>query len=305
MLMNTSTLTTPLLVKNAQGNTLSTATGFWYRRQPDGELFLVTNWHVVTGRKPSAPNISETGAVPTSLHGMIHEEVGQGKSADPLIHEDRVVHFELPINDEDGERPRWFEHPTFLHRVDVVALRMGQIAHPSGKGLVLRAVGDPNFLDLNPFFSTRVTDDAFVLGYPWGLRGGGDALPIYKRGTIASEPTLSQAGLPRFLIDCRTASGMSGSPVLATRPATGQPLGVGRSPVFGRAGAFVGVYSGRLLPEDLGASAIVNDTIAQRARDEISEIGVVWRSEVIAAIVNNNRQGSKLSEIIGLQMGGE
>ena len=48
-------------------------------------------------------------------------------------------------------------------------------------------------------FGGSVTDDVFVIGYPLGLSGSSSvrgAMPIYKRGSIASEPELNYDGLP-------------------------------------------------------------------------------------------------------------
>jgi hypothetical protein len=56
--------------------------------------------------------------------------------------------------------------------------------------------------------------DAFVLGYPRGMSGGGH-FPVWKRATIATEPDIDLDGLPRFYIDTATREGMSGSPVYA------------------------------------------------------------------------------------------
>ena len=52
-----------------------------------------------------------------------------------------------------------------------------------------------------------------VIGYPYGQVGG--PFPIWSKGFIASEPDLDIAGLPVFLIDCRSRPGQSGSPVWA------------------------------------------------------------------------------------------
>ncbi len=51
-----------------------------------------------------------------------------------------------------------------------------------------------------------------IIGFPFALTVEG--FPVWTRGAVASEPALNYDGLPCFLIDSRTRSGQSGSPVL-------------------------------------------------------------------------------------------
>src|SRR5690242_7246944 len=51
----------------------------------------------------------------------------------------------------------------------------------------------------------------FVIGYPQNTE---NFYPIWKSGTIASEPNLMPLGIPFFYIDATTRKGMSGSPVV-------------------------------------------------------------------------------------------
>ena len=102
-----------------------------------------------------------------------------------------------------------------------------------------------------------------IIGYPNGLSAGGK-FPIWKNGHLASEMDLDYNGLPIFLIDATTRSGMSGSPViirdsgLVLMEENSQP---------GMFTKFLGVYSGRI--------------------DKTSEIGRVWKPKVILDIIHN------------------
>ena len=59
----------------------------------------------------------------------------------------------------------------------------------------------------------RVGAEVFILGFPLGLTVQGP-LPIWKRGSIASEPLVAiDNNLPIFFVDAATRHGMSGSPV--------------------------------------------------------------------------------------------
>jgi hypothetical protein len=295
MYNNTSLAVVPLRVKGVSGQTLSVATGFWYRRSQTEQPYLITNWHVVTGREPASPSRSRNGAVPVSISTSVHAEMGE--SADgPLIHPAVTVNVTLAINEPDGEEPAWLEHPTLKFRADVVAIPVPDLERAKPK-LSFSAFGDAGMLNPHPLFEPNVTDDVFVIGYPWGLTGGGAAMPIYKRGSVASEPALPQAGLPRFLIDCRTASGLSGSPVMAVRSVFGDKIGPGGEARFGRGGGFVGIYSGRLLSREAGSIADAAGAERDRAEQEISEIGIVWQRRVLEEILNAGARGSKLSDL--------
>jgi hypothetical protein len=98
-----------------------------------------------------------------------------------------------------------------------------------------------------------VTDDVYIVGYPFGLDHG-FYWPIWIRGTVASEPSLNftykDEQYPLFLVDSRTRAGQSGSPVFLPRrhftDLTTDPEALPRS-------RLLGVYTGRINAEsDLG-----------------------------------------------------
>ena len=96
------------------GQQLATATGFVTVHH--GAHFLVTNWHVVSGRHPADGSlISKTGAVPhevTVLHNLVGKLGYWTSKVEPLY-------------DASGD-PLWLEHPVHGRRVDVVALPITQ-----------------------------------------------------------------------------------------------------------------------------------------------------------------------------------
>src|SRR4051812_28778574 len=88
----------------------------------------------------------------------------------------------------------------------------------------------------------------FVLGYPEGMIGPGRT-PIWKRGSIASEPGYNWRDKPSFLIDTATRNGMSGAPVVARHSGVlnlGLGPGLSRDSIIGTVTKFVGIYSGRI-----------------------------------------------------------
>lgn len=99
-----------------------------------------------------------------------------------------------------------------------------------------------------------VSDDVSIVGYPLGITGG-EGLPVWSRGTIATELDFDHDGLPMFLIDSRTRPGQSGAPVMwysshGMIPVEGGwQLNDGTAPPL----TLLGIYSGRINDQsDLG-----------------------------------------------------
>ena len=114
--------------------------------------------------------------------------------------------------------------------------------------------------------------EAFVLGYPRGMSGGGH-FPIWKRATIATEPDFDLDGLPRFYIDTATREGMSGSPVYAQEVGYWLPEGEtdqGKASI-GKGRRFVGVYSGRLGADD----------------EFKAQLGIVWKESALISLIES------------------
>jgi hypothetical protein len=237
-----SLVTAPVHVISASGIVLSKATCFFYKQDAKWS-YLVTNWHVVTGRDPLRPQNSRTGAVPARLRLLLHANVGA-----KTINSIRKIPFEIEINDSTGDMPTWSEHPTHKYKVDLVVMKIENDEKFKGDVTCSYLSEYPDFQ--NDFFPS-VMDNAFVIGYPWGLTGGDPVLPLYKRGSVASEPIVDFGSLPRFLIDCRSSEAMSGSPVLCTSSGLWAPNGVTFSSVVGTVENFAGVYSGRLKAVDV------------------------------------------------------
>ena len=203
-------------------NALAGATGFIVEHA--ARPFLVTNWHVVSGRDPSTNQpLSEDGALPDTLGIWYHikDRLGTwGRRWEPL-------------KNEDGS-PRWLEHPQG-RRIDVVAL---PVTVDDEIQLYPLDLGLANIdLLLSP------AEPVSIIGFPFGLASGGK-FPIWKTGHLASDIDLDYDGLPTFIVDATTKPGMSGSPVVARR------IGMYRSSqamqMGGSATRFLGIYSGRI-----------------------------------------------------------
>jgi hypothetical protein len=227
------------------GNLLSTATGFIVEHQ--GKLFLVTNWHVLSGRNAETDKpLSSTGGIPDEVRIAHHlkNRLGtwqfQGES----------------LVASDGS-PLWLAHPAGS-KVDVAALE-------------LKNVRD-NF-QVYPFDLTLAGADIHpqpampisVIGFPLGLRPNA-FFPIWKTGHIATDPDLDHGGRPAFLIDATTRNGMSGSPVVIR--ISGPYMNSRSEMMVGIGGVqtrFLDIYSGRIHDD--------------------AEIGCVWRPHVISELL--------------------
>jgi hypothetical protein len=125
--------------------------------------------------------------------------------------------------------------------------------------------------------STHVGSQVFITGYPYQHYEGW-MLPIWKRGSIASEPLWPFDDKPMFLVDSKTSPGMSGSPVFR-RDFGAIPLQNGQI-VHSKGGTeFVGVYSGRIA----GPNMIDLD------------IGYVWAAYLINELFESSFHYKKLA----------
>ena len=120
---------------------------------------------------------------------------------------------------------------------------------------------------------SRVAQDVFVLGLPLGIMKTG-VFPVWKRGSIVTEPDYPVNDMPCFLLDTATREGMSGAPVIRRASAYDQRGGgsiIAGAPVT----QVVGIYSGRYVGE-LGEA----------------QLGIVWKYELIDEILKNPAPGS-------------
>lgn len=233
-----------LYVIQAKGDqNLGMATGFVV--QKGDKYYLITNWHVVSGRNPKTNQVMDpTGLTPDAL--LIWHN---GKQLGSWSRKKEALY------DEKGTR-RWLEHKEKGRDVDVVALPLQN----TGDDITLYQF-DLSLANVN--MVPEVAMPVSIIGFPLGFTSAG-FFPIWKTGHIASEPTLDYQGEPLFLIDATTRGGMSGSPVVlrSTGPYKTKD---GNMAISSNMTLFLGVYSGRL--------------------SENSEIGRVWRPHLIDEIL--------------------
>lgn len=205
--------------------------GFLWRNSD--KTFLITNWHNVTGcNADTGEEMAEF--IPTHLSCEFRcSQIDEGGSVSRS--------HELPIFDEE-DKPIWIEHP--LGRlVDVVAIPF-ECELPDGYQLDVI-----NERDFEKTWQPRIGDDGFIVGYPEGVFGP-DFTPIWKRGSVATEPSLNYQEQAVFLMDTIGNKGLSGSPVI------GRGSGVHKKDrngdgwtetnIIGTWENFIGIYAGRV-----------------------------------------------------------
>jgi hypothetical protein len=237
----------------AEDTLLAPATGFLVGIP--GDYWLVTAWHVFSGRRSDDGTIMDPDEFcPDYVRVRFAGEEDGGFA--PV---DQV--YEL-YDGEFQQGPRWRSPAD--RRIDIAALHIG--ATPEAVVEAFLPNTWPTLRDLFPperraeqgieadvELPLRITDRLFVLGFPFGDVGTWP-FAVWTVSPVASEPLAGWNGLPGFLLDSRTREGQSGAPVLMhVRP--GEPVVVGGEAIVHDASvtALVGVYSGRInKSSDLG-----------------------------------------------------
>jgi hypothetical protein len=235
---------------------LHMATGFIY--QWNDIRYLITNWHVVTGHNYETK-------VPMTKSGRF-DELGL------VLYNQEGNLIKISLNLYDNDEPLWFEHPSFLEKVDVIAIplldRRGE-SHP-----IINKIG---FIDQNITvgFNTKLS----ILGFPKGLEANGT--PIWTDASIATEISIPINGVPKILLNTNTINGVSGSPVILC--AGNGPYSSGTNFIWNgvEKGKIIGIYSGRRI-----------------LKDELNEIqvqyGIVFKENVIEEIIIGQRRGQNM-----------
>jgi len=240
--------TTSLSLKILNDETsIGTATGFILEK--GNKHYLVTNRHVVLacGLDSRAENVG--GWICANKLAILHYQTSNQGMSWRWVVEDIV--------DAHG-RPLWLEHPTLKGKADLIALPLVHTEnvqfHPIN--LELRKTD----LVVSP------GDPVSIVGFPYGMAETA-GLPIWKAGTVASDPDVNFNERPMFIVDTTSRPGMSGSPVYAVRTgAYRSAAGELQMATNGVATKFLGVYS---------------------EQNVNAELGGVWKAEVVVAIYDS------------------
>jgi hypothetical protein len=241
------------------------ATGFFWRLSE--KVFLITNWHVVTGLNMMDGKAIGNHWVPERI--ILRYFTKRASQPDGL-HTMTVPDVNLPLF-EDFHRPYWVQHPmAYEWNVDIVALDVTDKLAEAG----VVCVNDYTYPRLYHFAGSEI----FVLGHalPENTNAYPVPFPIWKRGSIASEIIVPWNTRPAFLIDSRTSKGMSGSPVFAR---VFGPAAYGDGSIHSDnilVSEFMGIYSGRLFDDENNAS-----------------VGLVWHRNLIDQLLSEPVSGSR------------
>ena len=262
---------------------LGSATGFIYKYGQT--VALVSNWHVFAGINPITGVGHRTGYHPNRVEFTLNVAGDERNSA--LIRAEKA---QLSV---DGGECKWWRHGGYIDEsgkkriVDIGVLVLNEqlpdfeeirdnIISVAAQVIVNVDENDEplNYEQGYP----RVASDVVILGYPRGLTKQG-VFPVWKRGTIASEPLWNLEGnIPAMLVDAVTREGMSGSPVfyfgsdITTASGEGGPLGSPAHEPW-----LIGVYAGR--------DGVTGDEIAMA-------LGRVWHKRLLDEIIHDPVPGT-------------
>jgi hypothetical protein len=208
-------LTTVRITTWLGAGSLSSATGFFYRR--DSRLFLVTNRHVLV----DVPS----NHFPDRLEIEVHTD------ARDLT---RYVVFSIPLY--GNGLGLWRQASDSAGTVDVAVIEIEVDRLP--ETAVLQAF-EPAHLELHGEAVT-IGDALTVIGFPLGFHDTIHHLAVARSASIASAYGVRFQQQGYFLTDARTHRGSSGSPVLRRRRNADDP---GASPLSWQ---LLGIHSTRM-----------------------------------------------------------
>lgn len=268
--------TTPVEILSMDGEdaVLSHGTGFFWHH--GGRDWVVTCWHVMTGRNPFTGQLmSKKGLIPK----RIRVSGWKIRSVDSCNVEFMRSTFRYDLPDAAIEG---LSKPTLINGkvVDIVAFPIPDNfamsldlneAHKKQYGTLEARLNKLSFDKIQ----SSAGDECVILGYPL-QNFTGLFFPIWKTGSLATESNMSLDGYPAFLIDAATSSAMSGSPVLR-RSAAAVSVDKSTNIVKEHRGyQIAGVYAGRLQSKELEHLGIGYAWFASLIPDVIEACASMW-----------------------------
>src|SRR5712691_1347710 len=260
--------TTPVVLLKADVE-VSQGTGFYYvgKFEDKQVIFLVTNFHVITGHAPleKKPHIGD------NIVFQFHKSTE--KPAD-------LQNVRMPLFTKSAQ-PVWIQSAS----VPEADLAIIPIPAEAFKDCKLSCLSKEWITSGN--MKLRPTTPITLIGYPYGYFDRTNALPIWKTGSIASEPDIDFEGKPLLTIDVSAFPGMSGAPALAIAYGIYETEDGGST--AGGARRFVGIYASmqmlreqKFLEEFHGNKPQLGITLA-----ESLQIGHVWKARLVDELVSN------------------
>lgn len=261
-----SMITTPVLL--LKGETLvSQGTGFYYALQtPKGSIiFLVTNHHVLTGYAPN----EDKPPIGDNIAFYVHKDADNPSNTNEI---------RFPLFTKDN-KPIWLNSKE-LPEADVAVIP-----------IVSSLIADAKVFGISDNWTSgkmklRPTSTITLIGYPYGYYDKKNCLPIWKTGSIASEPDIDFEGRPLFLVDVSAFPGMSGSPTFAIAHGAYEMLGGGVT--IGHVNKFLGIFaSQQVLKENKYLEAITSESKQGFIIEHYLQLGHIWKAKLITEITKS------------------
>jgi len=232
---------------------ISTATGFIGKKER--RYYLITNKHVVTGKHPTTNLLlDEKGRVPAYLKFEIPALKRDGEKI-VKIQGKQILPFPIYNDVVSILDSLWVEYPNDP-TVDLACMDITEKILPIiSQGYVDMAFDLDNFEEY-PF---KVMERVIVVGFPARESTLPNNFLVYKSAYIASEPDVTNLK-PYILIDGKTKSGMSGSPVVVHHSPEASAGPKGLELRFNKY-SLIGLYSGR---------DVTDKTLTE------AELGLMW-----------------------------
>ena len=254
-------LVTTMVSLDLNGVQVSQGTGFFYQSIEKQLCFLVTNYHVVTGHSPQ----SKEPPLGDSISFKIRLKSGGSRTI-------RIPLFK-------NGKPTWLQHASEKN-ADIAVIPLIGDNLKDCKIEVLH--GGVKNDDVYKGPTARVT----LIGYPYGFHDATNMLPVWKTGSIASEPEYDFNGEKTIVLDISAFPGMSGSPaMIVAKGGYGDKNG---NMYAGNAYHFLGIYASmNMFNSELNLEQVSNDAKKFVKHTESLQLGVIWKASLIDDIVNN------------------
>jgi len=254
-------ITTPIIL--LKGNkTISQGTGFYYGLQDSSQgavLFLVTNYHVLTGYPPEKAKPPKGDNIIFYLH----------KDAE---NPGNIKQIRFPLFTKN-DKPVWLNSKEFPH-ADVAVIPIVPSLTTDAKVFGIAEDWTGGNIKVRP------TSTITLIGYPYGYYDKKNWLPIWKTGSIASEPDVDFEEKPLFLVDISAFPGMSGSPAFAI--AYGAYETIEGPTTVGHVQKFLGIYaSTQVLEEERYLEELTSESRPGIIVRESLELGHIWKASLI------------------------